>query len=168
MTEALLFVTAESADHKTINRFLVSFKDYSEADDLDVDTAHLVTSKNVYEIVPDPESDRAPDLGYTKPDLREGFNNGWRGSRIKDVESWVLDAEKPDNSWFGTIVILDDQGVRDETVVVASRGFDDETDEMSGVFYKTRVPWLEAWSMWTNLVGIVLSLVWLCLLIWLQ
>lgn len=135
--ECLLFVTASQADNKTINRFLMSFRDWEFGSG---DSATLVTTRNAYEIGDE----------ETVPPVPADLVNGWAGASIEDVEGFVLDADEAEEA-FSLFLVLDDKGVQDQTVIMAHRHYDDDEDQTTKDFDKARVPWTSAYVMWCNL-----------------
>ncbi len=136
-----LFVTAPSADHQVINRFLLHFRDWSDLPTSD--HAHVVAARNTYNLE---ESELKPTVSPVPSDTP----NGWSGASLTDVEAFVRDAqaEDPQSSIF---FLLDDQGVRDKTVIAAERRSYDETEELTDEYNKVRVPSDEAYTVWVNL-----------------
>lgn len=133
----IIIVNADSANFKVINRLLLavrvgdpedehSFKVMRSTDDLSVDLKDV-----------------------TEPPLRSFENNSFESLTIRQIESTMikLDPERKGNT--SLFLLLDEQGVRDQTVIVAKRIFGDGgyTDE----YDKARVPWKSVYLMWCNL-----------------
>lgn len=144
MSTACLFVIAPSADYKVINRFLISFRDWEFGSG---DRAHLVKTRNAYDLS---NPNRHPGLEETVPPVPANVSNGWAGASIEDIEGFVIDAEKTEEM-FNVILILDDKGAADETVIVATRHYDEDEEILLKDFDKARVPWSAAYVMWCNL-----------------
>ncbi|KXT08549.1 hypothetical protein AC579_10248 [Pseudocercospora musae] len=96
----------------------------------------IVDSKNAYEVAERYKDGVDPmEPGHFAED---NFESPWAGLSIEDREEPNL------------FLILDDKGVRDETVILAHRHFG-EDDKYTNVFDKVRMPWPGGYSMWCNL-----------------
>ncbi|KAK1989045.1 hypothetical protein LZ30DRAFT_353064 [Colletotrichum cereale] len=152
---SFLFVTAEKADVKLVNRLLLTLRDWEFGDGLDWDHFVLVTSK----------ADTLPmDMEPTQPPLPEFPRNEWEGVAVEAIESVVLatdretqsahgKADGPDNN-VHLFLVLDDQGVADGTIILFERamdGGDAEPITWPERFNKLRTPWTNAYLDWCNL-----------------
>lgn len=166
MSTGLLVVTAPNADFKVVNRLLLYLRDWGFGEPDTWDQFHLVASKT------DPEFDKFKDvernrLSATKPgDLTaENFNNEWAGASVQEIERYVLEADSTgiDGNEISLFLILDEQGVRDHTCIIAEAydEWDDEADPPKKIpkedreakydFNKYRAPWDETQIVYVNL-----------------
>lgn len=152
-TDILLFFTASSADHKVINRFLLDSGDPDESPGADYQW-HVLFHRDATKLQEGPETTRPGAKGLNS----EIVHNAWLGASISEVEAFALQA--PICVFSGLILILDDEGVRDRTVILAERAIVYEEDGAGSVeerqvvldeFRKVRVPWYEVASMAGNL-----------------
>lgn len=88
----------------------------------------------------------------SKPPVQEFSATEFQGKSVQDVEGIVLSKHKA-GARTSLFLILDDNGVRDETIIVAKRAINPvEGQELYlDVFNRARVPWIETHSMWCNL-----------------
>lgn len=166
MSTGLLFVTAPNADFKAINRFLLHIRDWEYGDASSWDSFHLLISKSDpdFEMFKDSRRHQLPST--TPGDIpAESFTNEWAGASIQDIESYVLSADNTgvDGNGISLFLILDDQGIRDKTCIVAEaytewdddanppRRIPKEDREQQYDFNKFRAPWSETHSVWANL-----------------
>ncbi|KAF7196931.1 hypothetical protein HII31_01849 [Pseudocercospora fuligena] len=145
-TSGPVFVTASTVGFKNLNRFLLGVHDWEYGSGA---RFSIVDSKNAYEVAERYKDGVEPvEPGHFTED---NFESPWSGLSIKDVEAFCIDAakttEREEPSLF---LILDDQGIQDETVIIAQRHFG-EDDKYTNVFDKVRMPWQGVYSMWCNL-----------------
>ncbi|KAK2005012.1 hypothetical protein LX36DRAFT_649276 [Colletotrichum falcatum] len=160
-TTSFLFITAENADVKLVNRLLLTLRNW-EIGDPHWDNFVLVTSKA--EILP-------TDMEPTQPPLQDFTRNEWKGAAIEDIESVVLRMDREKQSAHGKangpsssssssfdsnlslFLVLDDQGATDGTVALFQRAidFDAEPVTFPERFNKFRTPWTNAYMDWCNL-----------------
>lgn len=166
MSTGLIFITAPSADVKTINRFLLHIRDWKYGDAPSWDNFHLVASRS------DPDFDKFKDsrrheLSPTKPGdvTAETFINEWADASIQDIESYVLTADNTsiDGNGISLFLVLDEQSIRNQTCIIAEAyaEWDDDANpptrvpkehrEQQHEFNKFRAPWNETHSVWANL-----------------
>ena len=142
----LLFVTAPNADYKTFNRLLTNLQDcvYND-DESQFDAFHLLTTR-------DPEILIADDLEGTCPGDFDAENsaNAWAGASFAEVEDFVRGLYPPGGAkeeeeeegegarlppkilkHSGLFLVLDEQGLAEETVILANRHYfwEDEEEE---------------------------------------
>lgn len=142
-----LFVIAQSADHKVVNRLLLHLRDWAYGESPTWDCFHLVTMEKL------------PGAGAacTIPPVSESdlSNNVWKGKTVSDVEGFLLnDGNEKHELNVNTFLILDEQGVKDGTVIMLNLPYnDDEEDEEPNQkrYDKVRVPWGKTYIMWCNL-----------------
>lgn len=163
MSNGLLFVTAPEADHKVINRLLLHLKDWEYDSG---DRFRLVTSKSTENLVkssPGTQRDDAatgaiePAATATSAPVEPGLVNEWAGASLADIENFCIALDKSGevantlNSHL--FVVLDTDGLQDETCVLAERVINWETDpiEYPEEFNKARTPWYETYLAWCNL-----------------
>ncbi|KAK1590630.1 uncharacterized protein LY79DRAFT_669836 [Colletotrichum navitas] len=151
---SFLFITAENADVKLVNRLLLTLRNWECGVDSDWDTFVLVTAKT---------NTLPTDMEPTQPPLPEFRRNEWKGAAIKDIETVVLatDREKqaahgeanwPSNN-LDLFLVLDDQGAADGTIALFQRAIDDDAEPIAYPerFNKFRTPWTNAYLDWCNL-----------------
>lgn len=139
-----LFVTA-SADQKLINRLLLHLRDWEYGEEPTWDSFRLIKSKNI------PETEEACVTTTPPISASDLSNNVWTGRSIPDIESFMLDERKKQVGLnTSTFVVLDDQGVKDGTIILFD-SLDSGDEEMEVKFKKVRVPWEKAYIMWCNL-----------------
>lgn len=151
----LLFITAPEADHKLINRLLLHLRDWQHESG---DRFKLVISKSIQalgeELHDNGRSATAP-MRPTFPSVSPDLVNEWAGASTADVEAFCLALDASGTKGLNThlFVALDAEGVADRRCVLAQRVIDWEAEPIRfpEVFDKARVPWTEAYLMWTNL-----------------
>lgn len=152
-TDIILFVTTSCADHKVINRFLLDSGDPGESPGADCQW-HVLFHRDVTRLQDGPETTRPGSEGVES----EILHNAWLDASISEVEAFALQA--PICVFSGLLLILDDEGVRDRTVILAERAIvyeengNESLEERQVVldeFKKVRVPWYEVASMAMNL-----------------
>lgn len=140
-----LFVNTSSADYKLVNRLLLHLRDWEYGEDPTWDNFHLITT----EIIP------ATDDDCAKPPITETglSNNIWASRSISDIESFMLRERETKETGLNlnTFIILDEQGVKDGTIVLLDSPYNGDEEKMEEKFYKVRVPWAKAYIMWCNL-----------------
>lgn len=152
----ILFITAERADHKAINRMLLYLRNWEYGEPNFWDDLYLMTSRDAKNIPPKPE-DR-DSIGGTSPPVPPSItnDNAWKGASIKDIEAFMLSISDPDVNpgyentlWF----CVDDKGLADGTCIVAERHCDSEAEpiKFSDKWNKVRLPWGEVSLMLANL-----------------
>ena len=152
----LLFITAEHADHKAINRMLLYLRNWEYGEPDYWDDLYLMTSRDAKSIPPKPE-DRIC-IGGTSPLVASSItnDNAWKGANIKDIEAFMLSISDPDANlgyestlWF----CVDDKGLADGTCIVAERhcDFEAESIKFSDKWNKVRLLWGEVGLMQANL-----------------
>lgn len=158
MSHGLLFVTAPEADHKVINRLLLHLKDWEYGSG---DRFRLVTSRSAEHLASEASTPGTPaPAPATSAPVDPDLANEWAGAGLADVESFCLALDKsggesakltPFNSHL--FVVLDADGLRDKTCVLAERVIDWEADpiEYPEAFNKARVPWYQIYLSWCNL-----------------
>lgn len=164
MSTGLLFVTAPEADHKVINRLLLHLKDW------EYDSGYrfrLVPSKSTENLtqaaLDSDESDEGVGPATPAP-VDPNVSNEWAGASVTDIESFCIELEKRDDRakalQSSLFVVLDADGLRDQTCVLAERVIDydeeeaDEEEDPSDPpeeFNKTRTPWYQTYLRWCNL-----------------
>lgn len=144
---AALFIITSSAEHKIVNRLLLHLRDWEYGEDPSWDTFHLITTNSL----------PAADSECTKPPITESdlSNNIWANKSISDVESFIIsernkEAKETDLN-LDTFVILDEQGVKDGTIILLDSPYNDDEDKKDEKFNKVRLPWEKAYIMWCNL-----------------
>ncbi|EME86911.1 uncharacterized protein MYCFIDRAFT_172604 [Pseudocercospora fijiensis CIRAD86] len=135
-----------SPAQSSLNRFLLDVHDWEFESGA---RFSVVDSRNAYEVGERYQDGVEPmEPGHFTEDNLE---SPWSGLSIGDVEAFCIDAaktsEREEPSLF---LILDDQGITDETVILAQRHFG-EDDKFMNNFDKVRIPWSGAYSMWCNL-----------------
>ncbi|KAF2718968.1 hypothetical protein K431DRAFT_122962 [Polychaeton citri CBS 116435] len=150
----LLFVTAPSADFKLINRLLLIIRDWEyEAGD----AFKFVTTRNAYEL--EAREDNPHDTEPTHPPIGAECDNAWSGSSVEEIEQYVMELHRADLKGVNTslYVIVDEEGLRDNTCVFGEHILDDtewDTEHKlkdTGEFNKVRMPWDEMYLSWCNL-----------------
>ncbi|KAK3707572.1 hypothetical protein LTR37_012067 [Vermiconidia calcicola] len=149
----LLFVTAETATHKTSNLILLHLRDWDTRSEniVQSDNSHcLVTTKNAYDL------EKPEDANVTKPThlpVPSDISNAWIGASISDIEAFVLDLNKSGTKGVQSSIFfcLDDKGMQDKTIIIGERRYDEDGDELTDFYNKTRAPWDEAHTVWQNL-----------------
>ncbi|KAK5121109.1 hypothetical protein LTR85_005593 [Meristemomyces frigidus] len=155
MSTGLLFVTAQDADFKQINRLMLHLRNWEYGQAGSWDGFRLVTTKNAYDIGKPDES--RGSISVTAPPVDPDLFNGWQGGNLGDIEGFILDLAKPRNSTenqgfnSSMYILLDDKGLQDRTCILGERRFDDEAEEETNEFNKVRLPWDEASAMFGNL-----------------
>ncbi|KAK2012257.1 hypothetical protein LZ32DRAFT_311526 [Colletotrichum eremochloae] len=151
---SFLFITAENADVKLVNRLLLTLRNWEFGDGSDWDTFVLVTSKA--DILP-------TDMEPTEPPLPGFPRNEWKGAAIEDIESVVLATDREKQSAHGKangsknnlklFLVLDDQGAADGTVALFQRAIDANAEPIAYPerFNKFRTAWTNAYIDWCNL-----------------
>jgi hypothetical protein len=153
----LLFITAEHADHKAINRMLLYLRNWEYGEPSYWDDLYLVTSRDAKSIPPNPEGRNS--ISGTSPPVPPSItnDNAWKGASIKDVEAFMLsisDPDAPNPSYESTLwFCVDDKGLADGTCIVAERHCDLEAEPIkySDKWNKVRLPWGEVSLMQANL-----------------
>lgn len=152
-TDILVFVTATSAEYKIINRFLLDSGNPDESPGADYQW-HVLLHKDATRLEENPETTRPGSEGLRS----EKFTNAWSGASISEVEAFALQASIC--VFSGLILVLDDEGVKERTVILAERAIVYEEDGAKSVeerqvvldeFNKVRVPWYEVTDMAMNL-----------------
>lgn len=161
MSTGLLFVTAPEADHKVINRLLLHFKDWEYGSG---DNFRLVTSRSIESLIQAylaaHKGDEAAETATAAP-VDPNLDNEWAGASIADIESFCIALEKRDDRakalQSSLFVVLDADGLRDQTCVLAERAIDWKADLEEDLFRyldefnKTRTPWYQTYLTWCNL-----------------
>lgn len=147
-----LFVTASEAEHKAINRLLLYLRDW---EDENGDDFKLVTSKTTERMIQDPselgndKSKVVPIAAATSAPVDPDLINEWAGASITDVEKFCNKTQDA-----GLWVILDAEGLRDQTCILAEY-VTEEKDEgdmtVTEEFNKARVPWHQVRLICCNL-----------------
>lgn len=144
---AALFIITSSAEHKLVNRLLLHLRDWEYGEDPSWDNFHLITTDSLPEA--DSECTKAP---IKQNDL---LNNIWANKTISDVESFIIsERNKEDKETelnLDTFVILDEQGVKDGTIILLDSPYNEDDDKKEDKYKKVRVPWEKAYIMWCNL-----------------
>lgn len=141
-----LFVNTESADHKLVNRLLLHLRDWEYGEDPTWDNFHFIRT----EILPVNDD----EVDTTSPPITENdlSNNIWANKSISDIQSFMLSQRENEVGLnVNTFLILDEQGVKDGTIVLLDPPYNDDDDKMEEKFNKVRLPWEKAYIMWCNL-----------------
>lgn len=145
---AALFVNTPSADYKLVNRVLLHLRDWEYGEDPSWDNFHLIKA----EILPETVGQFGTQPPIAENDLS---NNIWANKSISDIQSFMLTERGKKNKEnelnLNTFVILDEQGVKDGTVVLLDSPYNGDEDKMEERFNKVRVPWKKTYIMWCNL-----------------
>lgn len=143
-----LFIITPYVDHKLVNRLLLHLRDWEYGEDPTWDCFKIITSESFAGA--DGESVTKPPI--TVADLS---NNIWASKSISDVEAFVINernkADEGNDYNLTTFTILDEQSVKDGTIIVLHSPYDGDEDKVEEKFYKVRVPWDKAYLMWCNL-----------------
>ena len=170
MADFRIFVTALSADFKTINECLSYLRDWEDGSG---DTFHLQTTKTIE------ENEKTSDTPISIPIAVPGkvtaatSYNAWAGASIEKVEAFAtqeLDSIASPQAHVGFFLVLDEQGVDDRTVLCVAKdkpedrddeGDDDDDDQQKDSkpfvdtvitrYNKVRMPWHAAYSFCANL-----------------
>ncbi|EFQ33552.1 hypothetical protein CGRA01v4_13536 [Colletotrichum graminicola] len=133
---SFLFITAEDADVKLVNRLLLNLRNWDFTSE--GDTFVLITSK----------TDTLPmDMEPTQPPLQEFRRNEWKGAAIEDIEKQSAHGQVTESSnELGLFLVLDDQGAADGTVALFQRAIDADAEPIAYPerFNKFRTLWTNA------------------------
>ena len=114
-----------TSDDADLTRFLTTFGNPSADEGADY-TLGLVTHRDASLLANEPP--------VTKPgDVKPNLSNPWAGASINDVEKFAIQAPVCVHS--GLVLILDDEGVRNQTIIVAERAIIYVNDESTLVRY---------------------------------
>nr|OQO27151.1 hypothetical protein B0A51_05146 [Rachicladosporium sp. CCFEE 5018]OQO28593.1 hypothetical protein B0A51_05412 [Rachicladosporium sp. CCFEE 5018] len=149
----LLFLTAALLDHKRLHLALTTLRDWQF--DSGSSNFHLVRSRNAYEVEADP-------LPPTLVPLPQNFENAWTNATIPNLESYMLEITRGlgETTNAGTptaqFIVIDEEGLRNGTVVLLERHVDDDVDDEDDIVLtdkldKVRLPWEKVHSMFVNL-----------------
>jgi len=144
---AALFNITSSADYKLINRLLLHLRDWEYGEDPTWDNFYLITT----------ESLPSADSECTKPSITEKdvSNNVWANKSIADIESFIIKERNKVNKEtdlnLNTFTILDEQGVKDRTIILLDTQYNEDGEMIEDRFNKVRVPWEKAYIIWCNL-----------------
>jgi hypothetical protein len=128
MADFLIFVTAPSAGFKLINECLSYLRDWEDGSG---DCFHLQTANAIE------ESEKTSDTPVPVPVAVPGaftavnFHNAWAGASIDEVETFAtqeLDSIASPQAHVGFFLVLDEQGVRDHTVLCVAKDESEESD----------------------------------------
>lgn len=155
----LLFITAQSADFKIINRFLLALREYSGDEGEPMDWFRVIRSRDPGELSNEEDGITKPGDFTAKEDVGE---NVWLGASILEVEEFVQDiADSTDSDLQAEgraargepalFILLDDEGVANKSCVVAERCSDHDEDWEPFGWMKVRVPWTDVQAVWVNL-----------------
>ncbi|KAK6212667.1 hypothetical protein LQW54_005089 [Pestalotiopsis sp. IQ-011] len=139
-----IIVTAKGADTKVLNRLLLHVRDWEFGEEDEWDRQRLLRTR---------DEATAKDLEEDVPPLPAGgLENQWEGLSMEEVEK-IMRLKDNKSGRTSLFMVLDDQGVRDETLVVVQRAIDWESEDSPYLddYNKVRVPWQEVHSMWCNL-----------------
>ena len=91
----------------------------------------------------------------------DNWHNPWSGATLSDVTSfcldkslWSVEDETEDEPRPPTLfLVLDDQGVREQTIILCEKRYEHEETEVHipDGFKKVRAPWHGVYMMWCNL-----------------
>lgn len=140
-----LIITAAGVDFKFVNRLLLYLRDWEYGEEGSNDNFTLCLSKKKHI-----EIDK--DLPPTVPPVKSIARNEFENMPLNTLESYMLGL-KDDSAHNHLFLVLDDKGVRDQTIIIMERAIDDESEECDYLdeYNKARVPWDEAYLMWCNL-----------------
>lgn len=140
----LIIITAEDADLKTINKLILTLRDWEFGDEEIWDHCKIIrTTKDI----------TADSQEIDVPPLQEAPALEFRGKTVDEMENLML-AKAKEGSQTSLFLLLDSQGIEQETIIVAHRAINPEEDSDSlylDEYDKVRVPWIEAHTMWCNL-----------------
>lgn len=139
-----IIVTATGVDNKILNRLLLHVRDWEFGEEDEWDRQRILRTR---------DEATAKDLEEDVPPLPAGgLENQWEGLSMEEVEK-IMRLKDNKSGRTSLFMVLDDQGVRDETLVVVQRAIDWESEDTLYLddYNKVRVPWQEVHSMWCNL-----------------
>lgn len=155
MSTGYLIINTPKATFKTINRLLLHLRDWQYGEDphwdcqavlFSIDDANLPQTH--YKADQGDEKILQPTIPPIQPPLPV---NQWSGLSIPEIEKILLLKQR------SLVLLLDDEGMRTETIIIAEHAMDDDVDpESTDVVYlpeynKVRVPWDQAYIIWCNL-----------------
>ncbi|KAF2441236.1 hypothetical protein P171DRAFT_434910 [Karstenula rhodostoma CBS 690.94] len=147
----IIIVTAEGADAPLINRLLLHVRDW-EFMGGDLDDSDMFTVLTTQEELPKPQ--QAGNELITRPPIQDFSDNEWEGLSLEEVERIMIDKDTEKDGCTSLFLLLDDEGVENQTILVFNRGGNDPEEDSFGYvdeFNKMRVPWECVYSMWCNL-----------------
>ncbi|KAK1145739.1 hypothetical protein N8T08_003977 [Aspergillus melleus] len=155
------FITAPTVSVRQIHKALLSLEDYEygchhswtlfhSPSHLDEDDTHDLTEHSI------------PPLDLDGAETLDASNNAFAGKTPDEIYAFIQASEEKmsDNDLTtGNWLIVDERGFRTETCLVCSLNDLDEEDEEEDEyeerdrsrFLMARLPWVESWSMFTNL-----------------
>lgn len=145
-----VIITAQGVDIKLINRLLLTLRDWEFGDEPHWDQSKILCTK-------EDACREAGQDGRDEPPLQEFQQNQWQGVSLREIEQFMLQNPREKDTGQRLFTVLDDQGVQDETVIIARRRINSDFREQPQAslyldeYQKTRVPWIEAHSMLCNL-----------------
>jgi hypothetical protein len=180
MADFRIFITAATAGFKEVNELLLYLRDWEYGSG---DTFHLQTSNSIDERVRTSESPVSIPVAVPGTITAATFLNAWAGASIEEVETFAtqeLDSVVSPEAHVSFFLVLDDQGVKDHTVLCVAKdesedsdndaGYDDQDEgdeeqqatqsacrgskpkECAAVRYnKVRMPWYSAYLFCANL-----------------
>ncbi|KAI1879207.1 hypothetical protein JX265_002161 [Neoarthrinium moseri] len=152
MQAGKIVITTKGVDAKLINRLLLYVRDWEFGFEGSWDRQRILRTRDEV-FAADLPVDIPPvhDVGDGRAAASESFENQWEGLSIEEVEKYMLSHDEGgDNT--SLILVLDDKGRHDQTLIVAMRAYNPDEDTLYLPEYdKVRVPWQEVHSMWTNL-----------------
>lgn len=142
MDNKLIIITAKNIDVKTVNKLLLTLRNWEFLSDPLWDDCQILRSSKF----------TSTDAQEDVPPIQEFSGTEFQGKSIQEIEDLMM---SKNNAGLRTslFLILDDKGVQDETIIVAERVINPANGEPLhlDVFDKARVPWIETHSMWCNL-----------------
>jgi hypothetical protein len=129
MADFRIFVTAANADFKVINEMLLYLRDWEEGSG---DTFHLQTANTVEESIKTSDTPVSIPVAVPGTFTAETFNNAWAGASIKDIETFAtqeLEGIVSPQAHVSFFLVLDDQGVKDHTVLCVAKDEPEDSDD---------------------------------------
>lgn len=145
MSSQRIIVTAKDIDTKLINRALLTLRDWEFGEEPLWDTWKIVRTKEAATQLPDMRD-------VDKPPFQDFQQTEWQGVSIEEVEEFMLRKGK-EGGQTSLFAVLDDKGVQDETIIIVKRRINPDAEKFLWLdeYQKTRLPWIEAHSMFCNL-----------------
>lgn len=137
-----LIITAE-IDVKILNKLILTLRDWEFGEDDTWDDCTILQTV---------EDLRTGKMDIERPPVQKMPKIDFCGDSLEAIEDLLLSQGEKDCHLF---LILDQQGVEEETIMVAERAIDIREEVQSLIYLdlynKVRVPWAEAHVMWCNL-----------------
>ncbi|PLB43218.1 hypothetical protein P170DRAFT_468889 [Aspergillus steynii IBT 23096] len=159
-----IIITAPAVSVKKVHKALISLEDYEYGVDHSWTIFHNTTH---LDDETDLKTPNTPPLDLSGAQTLDSTNNAFAGKTPSEVFEFVQENEKKLGGKGLTtmnLLIIDDRGFREESCLVCSiNDEDDDEDEEEeeeeeeddegdrSPFVMARLPWVEAWIMFTNL-----------------